>query len=68
MVSIADVRRILGQMRSEFMNQTEDRPLNMAKVVDGTTMSLSEWAFECVYKNHKKRQHKACKAGKARSG
>ena len=67
MDSIANVRRILGQLRSEYVGQTRDRPLNMAQTVEGTDMCLSEWAFDFVYRGHKKRQMKAFRAEKPRS-
>ena len=56
-MSVADVRKALGTMRSAWENHTIDKPINPSQRIIHD-MSLSEFAFCFVYSHHEKRHHK----------
>lgn len=58
MHTVADIRRALALLRAQHAQQTPDAPLNLSQSVDGSSVSVSEWAFDFLRMHHRKRLHK----------
>lgn len=56
-MSVADVRKSLGTIRTAWENHTVTDPLNTSDIMFNG-MSISEFAFNFVYQHHEKRHCK----------